>query len=386
MLKKLTKVGMLLGLMAIATTGFAQNETKTTEPFPRYGFWSNWSIGGSLQFDKDFNKSFTFGEGANIGADLRFTKQLNYNWKFRMLINVPGFMTSNDTTSAYAAMDRYTEAMVGFSYNFCKHFYGFMDGGMVLYSNRYGKALAADMGLGLNWDFGARQQHEIFVEGGLDCLADIDRHLPEAVNRGFLKVGYMYNFGLTKVDQELAAQKALLTQANFDALNAQINGLEEQLAACKANEQRLENRVAELENELANAKKNNCAEADSLQRLLDQMRSEQGKFYGLPFSILFDVDSYTIKGSEQAKLKAIAQVMKDNADAKFNIVGYCDYTGSDAYNQKLSEKRAEAVKKQLVNKYGIDEDRLTVSGKGKGEAYGDIKLSINRRVSFFRAM
>ena len=83
------------------------------------------------------------------------------------------------------------------------------------------------------------------------------------------------------------------------------------------------------------------------------------------------------------KVKAIAQIMKDN-DCDFEIIGYCDYSGSDAYNQKLSEKRAENVKKLLVNKYGVDGDRLTVSGKGKTMSFGDIKNAVNRRVSFYR--
>lgn len=391
MLKKLTKIGMLAALMAVATTGFAQDDNysvincqaaKAGQAFPRTSFWSNWSIGAGLQFDKDFNSNWAFGQGSNLGVDVRFTKQLNWRWKLRMILDAPGLFGS-DTLQ----MDRYGKALVGFSYNFGNHFYGFMDGGMGIKEEHAGWfGLAADMGLGLNFDFGARKQHEIFVEGGLDCIADITTGKGLPTERAFLKVGYAYNFGLTQADLAIIAQRALLTQENLDALNSQITGLEEQLAACKANEQRLENRVAELENELANVKNKNCAEADSLQRLLDQMRSEQGTFYALPFSVLFAVDSYTVTSTESTKLKAIAQVMKDNPDAKFNIVGFCDYTGSDAYNQKLSEKRAEAVKKQLVNKYGIDEDRLTTSGKGKNEAYGDTKLSINRRVSFFRAM
>ena len=84
-----------------------------------------------------------------------------------------------------------------------------------------------------------------------------------------------------------------------------------------------------------------------------------------------------------AKVNALAQILKDNEDINIEIIGYCDYSGSDEYNQKLSEKRAEYVKKLLVRK-GIDENRLTTSGKGKTMPFGDIKNPINRRTSFYR--
>ena len=116
------------------------------------------------------------------------------------------------------------------------------------------------------------------------------------------------------------------------------------------------------------------------------MKAERETFYALPFSILYDVDQYTVSESEMRKLEAIARVMKDNDGTKYDIIGFCDKSGSDAYNQKLSEKRANEVKRLLVNKYGIAEDRLTTSGKGKGSSFGDVKYAVNRRVSFYRVM
>ena len=106
----------------------------------------------------------------------------------------------------------------------------------------------------------------------------------------------------------------------------------------------------------------------------------------MPFSILFDNDSYTVKGSEMTKIKAICQILKDNPDVNLTLAGFCDKTGSDAYNMKLSQKRAEAVKKIMVKKYGIDADRLTIDAKGKTVSFGDLKYDINRRVSFYRVI
>ena len=55
---------------------------------------------------------------------------------------------------------------------------------------------------------------------------------------------------------------------------------------------------------------------------------------------------------------------------------------------KLSEKRAKEVKRLLVKRYGIDEDRISVDFKGKQKdyAFGDIQYALNRRVSFYRVI
>jgi outer membrane protein OmpA-like peptidoglycan-associated protein len=53
---------------------------------------------------------------------------------------------------------------------------------------------------------------------------------------------------------------------------------------------------------------------------------------------------------------------------------------------KLSQRRAEEVKRLMVKKYGIDENRISVDWKGKTVAFGDIHYELNRRVSFYRVI
>ena len=81
--------------------------------------------------------------------------------------------------------------------------------------------------------------------------------------------------------------------------------------------------------------------------------------------VYFDLNSAKITDKTEVTLDALAQVLKKAPkDQKFVITGHADsQTGTPEYNQKLSEKRAEAVYNYLVEK-GIDKDRLTYVGNG----------------------
>jgi OOP family OmpA-OmpF porin len=74
-----------------------------------------------------------------------------------------------------------------------------------------------------------------------------------------------------------------------------------------------------------------------------------------------------------------------NPDIKVEIAGYCDYVGSDAYNKKLSQRRAETVKAYLESK-GVAAARLTAVGYGKTDFVADNKTAegraMNRRIEF----
>ena len=80
----------------------------------------------------------------------------------------------------------------------------------------------------------------------------------------------------------------------------------------------------------------------------------------------------------------VANYLKQNPDAKLNIIGYTDQMGNAGYNEKLSKKRADAVKQLLVD-MGVDTSRLASKGKGvdkqtKAKSAGARRLV--RRVTF----
>jgi len=86
---------------------------------------------------------------------------------------------------------------------------------------------------------------------------------------------------------------------------------------------------------------------------------------------LFGFDNYTIKGKNNQVLDDLAAKIKDYDDIEFILVtGHTDKIGTDAYNQKLSERRADAVRKYLSS-HGIKDVRIKSVGKGKLEPVVD---------------
>ncbi len=79
---------------------------------------------------------------------------------------------------------------------------------------------------------------------------------------------------------------------------------------------------------------------------------------------LFDFDKATLRPEGKAKLDEVVAKSKAIKLEVIIAVGHTDRFGSDAYNQKLSEKRAAAVKTYLVSK-GIEANRVYTEGKGK---------------------
>jgi len=79
---------------------------------------------------------------------------------------------------------------------------------------------------------------------------------------------------------------------------------------------------------------------------------------------LFDFNKADLRAEGKAKLDKLAADIKGIKLEVIIAVGHADRFGTDAYNQKLSEKRAEAVKAYLVGK-GVEPNRVYTEGKGK---------------------
>lgn len=78
----------------------------------------------------------------------------------------------------------------------------------------------------------------------------------------------------------------------------------------------------------------------------------------------FSFDSTKLKPGLESTLDKLVAVMEEHPEAVVEITGYTDSTGPEAYNQKLSEKRAQSVA-DAVKARGIDESRIVVKGEGE---------------------
>jgi OOP family OmpA-OmpF porin len=81
--------------------------------------------------------------------------------------------------------------------------------------------------------------------------------------------------------------------------------------------------------------------------------------------IHFDFDKSTLKPEARTILKRNIKVLKDNPNAHVRIAGYTSASGTEEYNQKLSERRAKAVEDYLISEGLISEGRLTRIGYGE---------------------
>ena len=106
------------------------------------------------------------------------------------------------------------------------------------------------------------------------------------------------------------------------------------------------------------------------------------EFYWVDF--MFEFDKAELTEQSKADMNRLVVEMQKFPEAKFEIAGYADSRGSDAYNDRLSERRAKAVKDALIEK-GLKAENLTIIGKGKRflhvrDAETDDQHAQNRRV------
>lgn len=102
-----------------------------------------------------------------------------------------------------------------------------------------------------------------------------------------------------------------------------------------------------------------AAQALAMQETATEVRIE------LSGDVLFDFDKWDIRAEAEPALQRVLEVIKQYPKTSVSIDGYTDAKGADAYNLRLSEKRAASVKSWLVQKGGMDGKRIKTKGWGK---------------------
>lgn len=129
----------------------------------------------------------------------------------------------------------------------------------------------------------------------------------------------------------------------------------------------------------------NLSSSNAAKDIIGKQLKEMGR--AAVYGINFDFDSDVIRAESKPTLDQITALLKENADWKMTIEGHTDNVGGVSYNQTLSEKRAAAVKKHLIDA-GIVSERLTSAGFGFSKPVaandGEFGRAQNRRVELVK--
>ena len=182
-----------------------------------------------------------------------------------------------------------------------------------------------------------------------------------------------------------AAAEAEAGTARAAALQAEVQRQEAALAAAAARAERAaaaeEAREARMRSEMAmeEAREARAGESAAEARAaaaearneelmakladLEARPTERGTVLTLA-GVLFDVDKATLKPGGERMVKKIADFLVANEERQIRVEGFTDSTGPDSYNQDLSERRANAVRAELMEQ-GVDASRINAVGYGE---------------------
>ena len=373
------KLFIALAFAGISLSSMAQDADPTLKySVATNSFWSNWFI----QVGADWNawysgqehgqdlstspfKKFRSNPGVSVAVGKWFTSGLGLRTK---LSGIWGKNVTDDNNDGngnkYWTLNEHvlfnlSNMLCGYNPDRIWNFIPFAGAGLTrsMTYNTY----AMNYSIGILNTFRVSKKVGINFELGWDRLeGDADGCDYSNGNRGwdshdnklYAEVGLTYNLGKASWDKtpDVDAIKAL-SQSQIDALNAQLND--------------------------ANA------ENARLKKLLAEKKDEPTKnvkeFVNAPASVFFNINKYKVASRKDlVNVKEIAKYAQEN-DANILVTGYADSaTGKPAYNQKLSEKRANAVADEIV-KMGVSRDKITTEAKG---GVNDLSpISYNRRAT-----
>lgn len=112
--------------------------------------------------------------------------------------------------------------------------------------------------------------------------------------------------------------------------------------------------------------------------------AEPAEAVRVELDVKFDFDKSQVKPESYGDIKNLADFLNQYPQTTTVVEGHTDSVGSDAYNQTLSERRANAVRDVLVNQYGVGSDRVSAAGYGESRPVADNASAdgraVNRRV------
>ena len=366
---------IMLAIAGVSLTSMAQETETATEKYSvaTNSFWSNWFVQGGVQwtafysslehgFDTSNNplKSFRSNPQASVAIGKWFTPGLGlrtkvsgiwgkangdsfkyWNAQEQVLFNLSNMFCGYNPKRVYNCIPF---AGAGFARNMSSDMYAMGMSIGLLNEFNINKRVAINLELGWN-----RLENDFYSEGHAN---NGPRGWDSHDNYLYAELGLTLNIGKTgwaKVP-DVDAIKAL-SQSQIDALNAQ-------LADSKSENDRLKAMLNEKPKEVA-------------------MPESIKQFITTPVSVFFNIGKTDVANPKDlVNVEALAKYAKTN-NSKIMVTGFADSaTGTPQINQKLSVKRAEIVKGELI-KMGVHADNISTQAHGGVETLSPI--SFNRR-------
>lgn len=188
------------------------------------------------------------------------------------------------------------------------------------------------------------------------------------------------------IAQETAKQKtaelavanagAKRTEARLEARTAEADASKRQAAI---SQETVDQQAAELAAASANAERDQALIAQQEMQLkeLDAKKTARGMVITLG-DVLFRTNKAQLESGGMRNVQKLADFLNRYPQHKVLVEGFTDSTGSDSYNQELSDRRANAVRMALIN-MGISSDRVTTHGYGEAFPVGGNDTAAGRQ-------
>lgn len=190
----------------------------------------------------------------------------------------------------------------------------------------------------------------------------------------------------------MARQNRVEAEQQYAQLQEQIRTRnEEQLRASRMQEARSSGALAATTAELERERQARTAAEERADKAIDELRQTtqvreepRGTIVTIPGNVLFTTGKASLLPGAMESLYRIVTALKDQReDQPITVEGYTDARGSEDKNQQLSQKRADAVRRFLVD-HGVPSERVTAVGKGESNPVADNDTpegrAMNRRV------
>ncbi|WP_455593093.1 OmpA family protein [Bacteroides sp.] len=387
------KILMLLAFAGVASAASAQQaevtEFEVIQVQDKYQvitnpFWDNWffSLGGGAEAmfgDRDWAGKFRdrISPTFNVAVGKWFTPGLGLRLQYS---GVQARGWAKDQTDAYVKSDKQDNGYFKQKFN---------------YMNLHG-----DVMFNLNALFGGYNQHRVYEIIPYLGAGFTHNYSKPRVNAFAVNAGIINRFRISNavdINIEIAGMAAedkfdgeLGGKHGFDGVVSLTAGLTYRFPA-RGFARPMPQLISEIE--LANMRRqmNEMAAANmSLQQALADAQQpvevEETEAVVVedaniaPRTVFFTIGSSELTPREEMNLSYLAAKMKEFPNTQYTVYGYADSaTGTPAFNQTLSQKRAQNVVDLLVKKYGIDASRLKVDAAGGVDKFGK-PIYLNRVV------